>query len=134
MTWRREEEKLDEPVAVDNESRSEADSNVDLGDAGYCMLSAMAAGLETAAVEGGFRLVFLDAAKVVVDVVVARSLRCMEGAVRSELVDVVESSVNRRSSRSLPSLYLYVSKSYNQLRWVEQCKQSTRLQRKCSLY
>ena len=70
------------------------------------MLSAMAAGPGTAAVEGGFHLVLLDAAKLVVDVAVARSLRCMEGAVHSVLVDGVESSANRRSNRSLPSLYV----------------------------
>ena len=77
----------------------------------------MMAGLGAAALEGGFRLVFLDAAKVVVDVAVARSLRCMEGAVRFVLVtvvDVVERSVNRRSSHLLPSLY--VSQSYDEMR------------------
>ena len=77
--------------------------------------------------EGGFRLVFLDAARLVVDVAVARSLRYTEVAVRSVLVDVVESSVNRRSSHLLPSLYATVS--YDENRSVEECKQSIRLQR-----
>ena len=77
----------------------------------------MVAGLGAAALEGGFRLVFLDAAKIVVDVAVARSLRCMEGAVRFvpvDVVDVVESSVSRQSNHLLPSLY--VSQSYNEIR------------------
>ena len=96
------------------------------------MLSAMAAGPGTAAVEGDFHLVFLDAAKLVVDVAVARSLRCMEGAVRFvlvDVVDVVESSVNRRSSHLLPSLY--VRQSYDGIRSVEECERSIRLQRNC---
>lgn len=78
------------------------------------MFSATAAGPGTAVVEGGFHLVFLDATKLVVDVAVARSLRCMEGAAHSVLVDGVESSANRQSSHLLPSLY--VSKSYDEIR------------------
>ena len=77
----------------------------------------MVAGLGAAALEDGFRLVFLDAAKIVVDVAVARSLRCMEGAVRFvlvDVVDVVESSVSRQSNHLLPSLY--VSQSYDEIR------------------
>ena len=95
---------VDEPVVVDSGLRSEVDSNVYLGAAGYCMLSAMAAGLETAAVDSDSRLVSLVAAKVVVDAAAARSLRCMEVADRSVLVDGAESSVNRRSNHSLPFL------------------------------
>ena len=94
------------------------------------MLSATAAGPGTAAVEGGFHLVSLDAAKPVVDVAVARSLRCMEGAAHAVLVDGVESSVNRRNSRLLPSLYVILS--YVEIRSVEECKQLIRLQRNCS--
>lgn len=101
-------------MAVDIELRSEVDSNVYLDVAGCCRLSATAAGLGTAAVEGGFRLVSLLAAKLVVDVAAARSLRCMEGAVHSVPVDGVESSVNRRSSHLLPCLY--VSKLYGEIR------------------
>ena len=111
--WRRvrEGKKFDEPVAVDSELRSEVDSNVYWGDAGCCRHSATAAGLGTgypgtSAVEGGFRLVSLLAAKLVVDVAAARSLRCREGAVHSVPVDGVESSVNRRSSHLLPFLYV----------------------------
>lgn len=96
----------DEPVAVDSDWRSEVDSNVYSDAAGCCILSAMAAGLETAAVDSGSRLVFLVAAKVVADVAAARSLRCMEAADRAVLVDGTESSVNRRSIHSLPSLYM----------------------------
>lgn len=93
-------------VAVDSDWRSEVDSNVYSDAAGCCILSAMAAGLETAAVDSGSRLVFLVAAKVVADVAAARSLRCMEAADRAVLVDGTESSVNRRSIHSLPSLYM----------------------------
>ena len=93
-------------MAVDSDWRSEADSNVYLDVAGCCILFAMAAGLETAALDSDFRLVSLVAAKVVVDVAAARSLRCMEVADRAVLVDGVESSVNRRSNHSLPSLYV----------------------------
>ena len=81
------------------------------------MPSAMVAGLGVAVLEDGVRLVFLDAAKIVVEVAVARSLRCMEGAVRFVLVtvvDVVESSVSRQSNHLLPSLY--VSQSYDKIR------------------
>ena len=97
---------LDEPVVVDSDLGSVVDSNVGSGDAGCCMLSAMAAGLETAGVDSDSRLVLLLAAKVVVDVAAARRLRCMEVADRSVLVDGVESSVNRRSNHLLPFLYV----------------------------
>lgn len=96
---------IDEPVVVDSNWRSEVDSNVYLDVAGCCMLSAMAPELETAAVDSDSRLVFLVATKVVVDVAAARSLRCMEVAHRSVLVDGAESSVNPRSNHSLPFLY-----------------------------
>lgn len=46
---------VDEPVVVDSGLRSEVDGNVYLGADGYCMLSAMAAGLETAAVDSDSR-------------------------------------------------------------------------------
>ena len=99
-------EMKDEPVAVDSDWRSEVDSNVYLDVAGCCILFAMAAGLETAAVDSYSRSVSLVAAKVVVDVAAARSLRYMEVADRAVLVDEVESFVNRRSNHSLPSLCL----------------------------
>ena len=97
-------EMIDEPVSVDSDWWSEVDSNVYLDVAGCCILFAMAAGLETAALDSDFRSVSLVAAKVVVDVAAARSLRCMEVADRAVLVDGVESFVNRRSNHSLPSL------------------------------
>ena len=94
-------------MAVDSDLRSEVDSNVYLGGAGCCTLSAIAAGLANAAVDNGSRLVvLLVAVKIVVEVAAARSLRCMEVAHRFVLVGVVESSVNRRSNHSLPSLYV----------------------------
>ena len=95
-----------EPVAVNSDLRSGVDSNVGLGDSGYCILSAMAAGFGTAAVDSDSRLVSLVAAKVEVDAAAARKLRCMEVADRSVLVDGVESSVNQRSNHSLPFLYV----------------------------
>ena len=97
---------IDEPVAVDSDWGSEADSNVYLDVVGCCILFAMAAGLETAALDSDSRSVSLLAAKVVVDVAAARSLRCMEVVDRAVLVDGVESFVNRRSNHSLPSLFM----------------------------
>ena len=123
---------IDEPEAVDSDWRSAVDSNVDLDNAGCCMLSAMAAGLETAAMDSDSRLVFLVAAKVVVDVAAARSLRCMEVADRAVLVDGAESSVNRRSNHSLPSLYVgLLYQILYQNRRTGRCRHSTRLQRNC---
>ncbi len=95
---------VDEPVAADIDLTSVVDNNVYLGNAGYCILSAMAAGLGTAAVDNGSRLGVL-----LLEVAAARSLRCMEVADRSVLVDGAESSVNRRSNHSLPSLYVGLS-------------------------
>ena len=125
---------IDEPVAVDSDWRSEVDSNVYLDVAGYCILFAMAAGLETAAVDSYFRSVSLVAAKAVVDVAAARSLRCMQVADRAVPVDGVESSVNRQSSHSLPSFCLglfYYRMAVGEQRSVN-IQRSTRLQRNCS--